>query len=498
LARTARGSSQLAGIGFQLVLATAMAVALGISAGTENFLLIGVMLGGATVMLSALNWRRHLIPAIFAYVCVEGFLSLLFRQYKASLLLKDFLIVIAYVSFIMEMVSKQRFVFFRGILVPMGVIALLAIAQVFNPALPNVLVGVVGFKILCFYMPLVFLGYYCFSNMQEIRKFLLLLLVFSIPVGMMAIWQYVEGPSALTRFGYSFEIAVVETPGSEYGVHTRAIGTFASPGMLSWYALCTLTICVISLALVSRLSHRLFVVGCLVLAAVTSLASGTRGGFVVTALTIGTMLLLVGRRRHLATGAVLTAMAVAIVAVFMGQAVLGRLETLGDFDLLWARLRMPFATTGRALNVAPLGWGLGYGSVGTRHVIPGGQPLLLVENYWTKIAFELGWFGLLAFAWLIAASLLQGIHSYRSCLTREARWVVGCLAVFLTGLLALSFIGTALDKIPANVYFWFFLGVMLRVPELPMRAPPSEPTEPVPRPPRPEPPAAPQGAGPAS
>jgi hypothetical protein len=52
--------------------------------------------------------------------------------------------------------------------------------------------------------------------------------------------------------------------------------------------------------------------------------------------------------------------------------------------------------------------------------------------------------------------------------------------------LLISFAGTALDKIPVNVYFWFFLGVMLKVPELPLRTPPSGQGELVPRPPGPE------------
>jgi len=122
--------------------------------------------------------------------------------------------------------------------------------------------------------------------------------------------------------------------------------------------------------------------------------------------------------------------------------------------------------TAEALTKAPLGWGMGYASVGTRHVMPGGQALMLVENYITKLAYEMGWFGLVTFFWLVGASLVQGMRCYRQCATPEARYVTGCLAIFVSGLLILSFAGTLLDKIPVNVYFWFFLGVMLKVPQM--------------------------------
>ncbi len=450
----------------QLVLATALAVVLGLSAGTERYILIGVLLGGAAVMLSALNWRRHLIPMIFAYVCVEGFVSLLFRQYRVSLLLKDFLIIIAYVSFLAEIVSTKKFVFFRGILVPMAVLVLLGIAEIFNPGLPNVLVGVVGFKILCFYMPLVFLGYYCFRTLEESRRFILFLLVLAIPVGLVAAWQYAIGPAAMTQFGGAFEIAVVRTPGSAYGSHLRAIGTFASPGMLSWFAFCMVALAIAFLG--TSTSRRDKYVGMIGLFAVviSLLASGTRGGLLTTAAVTIAIFVLLGKRKQLVVGLALGAAAVLMLAL-VSKGIVGRLESLLHPEVYVTRLAMAISGTARGLSKAPLGFGLGYASVGARHVMPGGQPIMMAENYATKLAYEMGWFGLTAFLWLVGASFSQGLRCYRQCTSPESRWVVGCLAIFLAGLLSITLVaGTGLDKIPGNVFFWFFLGVMLKVPDM--------------------------------
>lgn len=450
----------------QFAAAALLAVVLGISAGTESYLTTGIILGGAAVLLSSLDWRRHLIPIIFAYVCAEGFVSLMFRGVAAALLLKDFLIILAYMSFLMEIVASRQRVRVRGVLIPMGVIGLLGIAQIFNPALPNLLVGLVGFKILCFYMPLVFLGYYCFRDLAAVRRFLLLLLGISVPVAAVAMWQYAVGPEALDIMGSGFAIARVQTQGSEYGSHLRAIGTFASPGMLAWYAMSTIVVGVVVVGSARARRERFLAAACLFLAVLTLLVSGTRGGFVITAVIVSGMLFVGGRARYLLGGVVLVVGAVTAISMLLGEGVLGRLLTFGDVGMVWDRFAMPFEATGRALQRAPMGWGLGYASVGARHVMPGGQPLLFVENYYAKIAYELGWFGLATFIWLSVACAWHGVRGYRQCASREARWITACLGVFLAGVLMLSFIGTALDKIPLNVFFWFFLGLMLKIPEM--------------------------------
>lgn len=470
MARSGYAGSRLLGIGVQLVLATALAVALGLSAGTERYILIGVLLGGAAAVFSALDWRRHLIPVIFAYLCVEGFVSLLFRQYRVSLLLKDFLIIIAYVSFLAEIVSTKKFVFFRGILVPMAVLGLLGIAGIFNPGLPNVLVGVVGFKILCFYMPLVFLGYYCFNSFTQLRRFIVFLLVLSVPVGFMAVWQYLAGPESLTRFGGSFDIAVVSTPYSGYGQYTRAIGTFASPGMLALYSVCMVVMGIIYLGMPGPFRGKWWCVGCLGVILAMLLASGTRGGIVTTTVISAAMLFLLGKRKQLFLGLGLSLIAVIVMAI-LSRALLGRLESMLDPNIYWQNLRVPFLIAAKALTRAPLGWGLGYASVGARHVMPGGQPIVMAESYIVKLAYEMGWFGLITFFWLVGAAFVQGVRCYRRCTSPESRWVAGCLAIFLCGLLLFASLGTALDKIPVNVFFWFFLGVMLKAPDMQASSP---------------------------
>lgn len=468
------GAARLIWLGAQFVLATAAAIILGLSVQAERYILVGVLLGGAAVLLSALDWRRHLIPLIFAYMCVEGFVSLLFPQHKVALLIKDFLIIIAYTSFLAEVVAAQKFVFFRGILVPMAVLALLGVVEIFNPTPGHtVLMGLVGFKILCFYMPLIFLGYYCFQTVADLKRFIRYLLFLSVPMALMAGWQYVEGPNALTRFGGGFYRAVIMSTGSAYGEHLRAIGTFSSPGMLAGFAFSLTAVGIMHYGMVKGAGKRLSCVLLLLVAAMTMLLSGTRGALLGTAAMAGTIFLLVGRFRQLAGGLVLFVTAVLLVVGFLGEAVLGRLGTLLDPHIYLNRATMPFSGLFEALANAPLGLGLGSASVGARHVAPGGKVLILGEQYLTKIIYEMGWFGLFSFVWLLVSSLAQGLRCYRNCLTAETKWAAGCLAVFVLAQLVLALEGAALDAIPINVFFWFFMGIMLKTPEL--KAEPEKP-----------------------
>ncbi|MHC4915314.1 MAG: O-antigen ligase family protein [Planctomycetota bacterium] len=450
----------------QLVVASVLAIALGISTGTERFMIVGILLGGAAVFLSSLNWRRHLIPLILGYVCFEGFFSLMFKQYKASLLVKDFLIIIAYMSFLMEMVSEQRQVFFRGVVVPMATMAMLGLAEIFNPGLPNMLVGVVGFKILCFYMPLVLLGYYCFNSLQEVRKSLLYMLAFTIPVGLMAVWQYAEGPSAITRFGSGFKIALIHTPSTAHGTHLRAIGTFSSPAMLSLYCLFATAMAITVLGWPRAAKRGWLPWAALLLAVLALLASGTRGGMIITVMMCAAMLLILGKARYLPVGAGLAVLGLFLLAS-TGEGVFGRTGSLLNPATWSGRLTAAYRMTAAAIGESPIGRGLGYASVGARYVMPDGKPVFMAETYTVKLAYEMGIFGLLVQLWLAAVVVAEGIRCSRQARTPEAKWAATCLAVFTGGIMVLSLAGAmALDMIPLNVYFWFLLGVMLRIPEM--------------------------------
>jgi hypothetical protein len=451
----------------QFALATAAAIVLGASTGAERFLLIGVILGASAVLLSALSWRRHLIPLVFVAVCLEGFLSLRFRgQYQTSLLLKDFVLMVAYTGFLAELVMLKRFLFFRTILIPMGVLFLLAATEIFNPALPSLVVGLVGFKILCFYMPLTFLGYYCFNSLDDLQRFIRFMMIVSLPIIALATWQYVVGVEALTVFGEGFGIAVIETPPSAYGQHLRALGTFSSPDMLAWFGYFMVALGVTYVGIAKTFRQKAWGLLCLVLAFMSVLMSGTRGGIIGTSAVTFMALLLMRRHKELLGAILLGLAAVCLMALLLGEAVLGRLETLLSAETYYQRLSGPIEQAMNILARTPLGWGMGCASQGARHVMSAGQIIQFVENYPAKLAYEMGWPGLLAFIWVVGAVIVQGFRSYRQSRTPETRWVAGCLGIYLAGVLLLLVEGTALDKLPANVFSWFLLGTLLRIPEL--------------------------------
>jgi hypothetical protein len=291
----------------------------------------------------------------------------------------------------------------------------------------------------------------------------------------MAIWQYGTGPSALTRFGPGFEQAVVYTPPSPFGGALRAIGTFSSPEMLGLFALCMVVIGIIASGLAETRGDKALVMLCIFLACVSLLVSGTRGALLGTVFVAACMFLVMRRPSGLMVGALILTMALLLVAVLLNEAVLGRFGTLLDAGLWRARLGNRLRPVLEALGKAPMGAGMGYASVAARHVLPEGRQSFWVESYPLKIAWEMGVPGVLAFLWLVVAALVQGRRSLRQATDARARWVTGNLAAFVGFMLVFSVIGAmVLDKTPTNVFVWFFLGVLLRAPELSWAAPAAE------------------------
>src|ERR1043166_8514990 len=99
---------------------------------------------------------RSLFPLIFIYTLVEGFVANLFYPAKLPLLYKDFLIGLVYFFFCLkEHVAHEVGELKRGTgeaawLCAMA-FAVVCFAQIFNPASPGLLLGVLGFKTTFFY-----------------------------------------------------------------------------------------------------------------------------------------------------------------------------------------------------------------------------------------------------------------------------------------------------------------------------------------------------------
>jgi O-antigen ligase len=108
-----------------------------------------------------------------------------------------------------------------------------------------------------------------------------------------------------------------------------------------------------------------------------------------------------------------------------------------------------------------LGHGLGRATNSARAL---GQTEL-VETYYPKVLYEIGPLGTLAFLAMVSVLTYVGFKAYRSVRDRNLRTYGAAFAWFVL-FISYNTYYYPLDVDPVSVYYWFFAGVLLRLPEL--------------------------------
>ena len=108
-----------------------------------------------------------------------------------------------------------------------------------------------------------------------------------------------------------------------------------------------------------------------------------------------------------------------------------------------------------------LGFGLGKATNATRAF----APVSLIETFHPKIVFEMGIIGLIAFMAFLTNLLILAFKDYRSLKDRSLRNYGASFWVFL---LIISYLPYwyPLDTDPVAVYYWLFAGVIFKLPEI--------------------------------
>lgn len=157
------------------------------------------------------RWRTGII-LIFVWLLAEDIIRRLIPgQPGQIMLIKDALIFLTYFSFFAVVFIKGKkiwepsFVFFLFLFVAFSLI------NVFNPQVPNLLFGVIGLRSYLWYIPLAFLGYYSFSEKEELLKFCRILVYTAIPLFIFAVFQY---------FFYEIDFALIKPFTTAHDYHS--------------------------------------------------------------------------------------------------------------------------------------------------------------------------------------------------------------------------------------------------------------------------------------
>lgn len=407
--------------------------------------------------------QRRLVFAIFLYTCIEGMVVNFFYPNPIAYLPKDVMIVALYFGMMGQARQSGSVAKFT---MPFVFFAIVCLMFVVMPTPVSPLGIAVALKQRLLYVPLMFAGYHYLRGDADLARLLRVIAWSSIPVSLFGIFLFFAGPTWLPSLGADYSYVFFSTTGAGGQAFYRVPGTFNSPGQYGVY-LYIVSSLLVGFLLVGELAAKdkrmiLLALSCLVPA---MLVSGSRSPLLLFLVQSGLIAMMT---RQLSRGGFAAGIGYLVVVLsleFFGVGVADRMTSTiswENYDRFVSTFFGQLWFTTMWAN--PIGEGLAVATVGARHFSPSG--VRLVESYLGILGTEMGIMGVSAFFGLILpiGIFLARSRAWMRTAPAHPIWVAIFLHIAFTMLLTSN--GTALDAIPGNLYFWFFIGVAVKMVDL--------------------------------
>ncbi|HUK51947.1 MAG TPA: hypothetical protein VL099_01505 [Candidatus Binatia bacterium] len=423
-------------------------------------LLVGAVLA-LDVCITYVWWRAS-VYILLVHIVVEGFLINAFASTELNLL-KDAQIGLIVLRLSTSLIARRAFPIPRASwVVPYGLFALIYTAEIFNPLLPSIAVGLIGMRVTLLFSLAFVISYWFFSSRDQVMGFLRFHTWLTFPISAFGIVQYFTGPALLLSIspGFSRAIYYAFDPNDPTSYsYFRTISTFASTSGFSQYLWIA---AMLTLALMLSSTRATDLAVCrvaLLVQACALLTTGSRGPFVLLFVSIFVGFTLMGHLRLAISGAMILLVFFGASTLLLGSRVQNRFATILDFEMVKERNRdIGMGQIQEADKSSIAGYGAGRGCAATNRLYP--DLVVGSENQFARIRYETGLGGLVLFC---SAMLVLAVDTVRKPrLLRDSRLrVIGCLAasVPLVSMLTLP-VGQPLDIPPMNFYFWFLIGLV--------------------------------------
>ncbi len=341
------------------------------------------------------------------------------------------------------------------------------------------LMGILGLKVLMGFLPLIVCAYYLLRNRKEFLFFMRLLLILAIVCCALGFIQYlmlktgrckgtVATGDALFKASLDSRClvggALLYAP--DQGV-IRLPGTFNAPWQWGWFLIANAFTTFATAFSDPKPQWRLVGLGGMAMVMVMAVISGQRIALALVPLVFVILLFLTGQvtnlKRFIPIGVGLGL--ILVVAASMYPEIVQ--ERIASFSSRWEAsppdsfIRHQFEWAIERTEGYFLGRGLGRATNSARIF---GQTSL-VETYYPKLLFELGPLGLIAMLVVLLMVTWVTFRAYRSLRDRNLRSYAASLWVFLL-FISFNTYYYPLDVEPVNIYYWFFAGVILKLPEI--------------------------------
>jgi len=343
------------------------------------------------------------------------------------------------------------------------------------------LIGLLGFKVLMGYIPLIFCGYYLIRDRQDLLFLQRLHIVLIVLCCTLALLQYrflVTGlcPGSFELGTYALDKATLEAKCLVGGALLynpewqliRLPGTFVSPWQWSWFLISSAFFSYATYA--SDPTHRWRLCSFVSMAYIfiVAMVSGQRVAIVLVPVVFLVLVLLTdGRKRWIPIKLGISAF---LYFVLAGK-LIDLQQPLESFLNRWQASPPYQFILGQftwTLNQHQgwLGNGLGRATNSARIL----GETQLIETYYAKLLYEIGPLGVVAFGIFISMVAFLTFKAYRSLQNSELRRLGLCLWVFIISLGYNTFY-YPLDVDPVAVYYWLLAGVLLKLPVIDSKKP---------------------------
>jgi hypothetical protein len=338
--------------------------------------------------------------------------------------------------------------------------------------------GILGFKVLLGYVPLIFCTYYLIKDKPTLLFFSRLLVTLAIiccVLGLMQYWMLKTGRCVGTRglvadslFKAHLEARCLVGGALVYSPEVNMIrlpGTFVSPWHWAWFLVSSAVICYASAFSETSQKWRLAALVGLTLVFINAVISGQRLAFFAVPMIIGLMTILTGQIANLKRFLPIIFASALLLAI--GFSFLNPDFVQQRYDSAISRWQQspPTAFIQEQLNFAIrnqggiLGRGLGVATASARVF----GDISFVETYHSKVLFELGYIGFALYMIFMTHLVYLAFRTYRSLKDPTLRGFAGSYWVLLLFVAYLPY-WYALDTDPVGVYYWIFAGVIFKLP----------------------------------
>jgi hypothetical protein len=451
--------------------------------------LLGAILAILLTVYIVNDWRRGLYAFVF-WILFEDIVRKYMGNNMAVFFAKDALVMVLYLSFFRARVAKMEKLRppFRMALMLFFWLCLL---QVFNPASPGLVVGLLGMKINFIYVPLLYVGYTFAKTEKDVHRLFSFLSVLILIVAGLGLAQSIIGPSFLSPPTVQEDILSLSTAYryTSTGLSAyRPTSVFVSAGrfmnflILSWI----ISLGYVAYLVVRGIRKRMLAFAAVAAVGAASVMSASRGVFMWN---LGSSLVMVAGFlwgapwRQGETMRVLRAIQRAVLCIGIAMILLLVLfpEQLSTRLTIYSETLLPSSPTSELVQRTqtyplqqleyafedprwPIGHGIGTSGLGLQYLrrFFGIQPQPIgVEGGMGNLVVELGVLGLIL--WLVLG-LAIAFSAWKVVKhLRGTPWFPLAFSIFLYAVMIffpMTFTGLPYQDFLLNSYLWLLIGVL--------------------------------------